>query len=443
MKKLTAVSVDNDIYVYEQGSDPYGAHVIEAPIQQLLNKQQYYLDNVATYTTLTASFVQPVVGAGDATSDVVVELKSNAWMILGQTVAVAAGGYYTVQAINPGGAVATLRCLSGVAQGSTVPSSGLVEPCGPTGVAGAAGPTGPTGPSQDWVPLTAATWTPTPAAGNQITTSYDYRNLLLPGTPLRWVNEIGVEVEDASARITASNGLAGHTSLIDGYGQLYFALIDDTGGYYHVDVYSHSDATGLIAHTASYNATGIKALVADNASGVTGTVTIDTLGTGTAIMRYLNYAIVTDVTATSVTTRGETFYDPVTSLCRGPRSHVAQVTIPIPGAFATASTTLYKDTHGIEGIPWGGPPAHCVAVVAKASAVAVAYAYVNVLVDGRRVSTATGSDGILLDTAYEHSTAYDINYDNLVIPGSVFELATTTGAAGNTNLRALALLVLI
>lgn len=297
-------------------------------------------------------------------------------------------------------------------------------------------------PSQDWVEFPAASWTPTPAAGNQITTSVDYREILLPGTPLRWVNEIGVEVSDTIG-ITAGNGLAGHTGLLDGYGQLYFAAIDDTGGYYHLDVYSHGDATGLIAHTASYNSTGSKALIADNASGVTGTVTVDVVGTGTAIMRYLNYAIVVSATTTSVTTRGETFYDPVTSLCRGPRSNVAQVTIPIPGAFATASTALYQATYGIEGLPWGGPPAHCVAVVAKASAVAVAYAYVNVLVDGRRVSSAWASAGILLDTAYEHSTTYDINYDNLVLPGSVFELATTTGAAGNTNLRALALLVLV
>jgi len=58
---------------------------------------------------------------------------------------------------------------------------------------------------------------------------------------------------------------------------LYASIIDDGGGSYHVEVYNDSarGAGDLIAHTASYNSTGEQALIEDNASDISGSITID------------------------------------------------------------------------------------------------------------------------------------------------------------------------
>lgn len=60
-------------------------------------------------------------------------------------------------------------------------------------------------------------------------------------------------------------------------GDVYPSLIDDGGGDFHVDVYSDAARTVKVAHTASFSTTGVKSLVADGGSGLTGSVTIATL----------------------------------------------------------------------------------------------------------------------------------------------------------------------
>ena len=58
-------------------------------------------------------------------------------------------------------------------------------------------------------------------------------------------------------------------------GRLYVSIVDDGGGDFHVNIYSDLARTALVAHTASYAAGGDEALVADNTSGLGGTITID------------------------------------------------------------------------------------------------------------------------------------------------------------------------
>jgi hypothetical protein len=63
----------------------------------------------------------------------------------------------------------------------------------------------------------------------------------------------------------------------DNAGKVWVNIVDDGAGYFHVDIYKDTakGAGNLVAHTATYNSTGAKALVADNTSGVGGTITID------------------------------------------------------------------------------------------------------------------------------------------------------------------------
>jgi hypothetical protein len=60
----------------------------------------------------------------------------------------------------------------------------------------------------------------------------------------------------------------------DTAGKLYIDVVDDTGGYRHVDVWKDAARSAKVAHTATYNSTGAKSLVADGGSGLTGSVTV-------------------------------------------------------------------------------------------------------------------------------------------------------------------------
>jgi hypothetical protein len=75
-----------------------------------------------------------------------------------------------------------------------------------------------------------------------------------------WENITGVDCDN-----TASGG------------RMYVKIIDDTGGYFHVALYDAAAmaAGDLVGHTATYNTTGAKAIVADNTSGLGGTLTVD------------------------------------------------------------------------------------------------------------------------------------------------------------------------
>lgn len=63
----------------------------------------------------------------------------------------------------------------------------------------------------------------------------------------------------------------------DTAGKIYATIVDDGGGSYHVDFYkATARAVGdLVGHTASYSGAGAQAIVADNSSGLGGTITID------------------------------------------------------------------------------------------------------------------------------------------------------------------------
>lgn len=80
---------------------------------------------------------------------------------------------------------------------------------------------------------------------------------------------------------TQVSGYENITGVVDGNTDdsksLHFSIVDDTGGFWHIDVYKGAARTTLEAHTATYNSMGAKALVADGGSGLGGTITVDAL----------------------------------------------------------------------------------------------------------------------------------------------------------------------
>lgn len=89
-----------------------------------------------------------------------------------------------------------------------------------------------------------------------------------------------VETGDAGAQLSGYENINGITSANSDDGVLYFSILADDGETgWHIDIYSDSARTVLVAHTANYTTTGAKALVADGASGLSGTVTVDLVET--------------------------------------------------------------------------------------------------------------------------------------------------------------------
>lgn len=104
------------------------------------------------YTVLTSSFTQPAVN-----SNVQIAVTNALWMVAGEIVYVATGGYYSVVSVDSG-TLATIKNLGytgNLAPTQTVPNSGGVTP------GGLVGPTGATGTSTG-----VGTYASRPAAGN-------------------------------------------------------------------------------------------------------------------------------------------------------------------------------------------------------------------------------------------------------------------------------------
>ena len=90
-------------------------------------------NGVSAFTTLSASFTQPVVG-GPVTG---VTVGQNSWMAVGQIIYISQAGYYSVDAIGPGttGVDLTLVQADGVVNPSTVASGKKVVPSGRNSIA--------------------------------------------------------------------------------------------------------------------------------------------------------------------------------------------------------------------------------------------------------------------------------------------------------------------
>lgn len=99
---------------------------------------------------------------------------------------------------------------------------------------------------------------------------------------------------DAGALLSAwalTGAVKGTNTDVDG--RIYLNVVDDGGGFRHVDIYKDAARTSLVGHTATYNTTGAKAIVADGGSGLGGTVTVAIVaGTETDLIVCVGFAVV-------------------------------------------------------------------------------------------------------------------------------------------------------
>lgn len=83
----------------------------------------------------------------------------------------------------------------------------------------------------------------------------------------------------------------------DADGKVYLTIVESPTGTFTINAWDSSanrtggTSTGKLFHTAAYTTTGAKAIVADNTSGISGTITVDTLGADSTIEIILKIAL--------------------------------------------------------------------------------------------------------------------------------------------------------
>ncbi len=107
------------------------------------------------------------------------------------------------------------------------------------------------------------------------TVQWDVRlsNFTIEGNAADFLNDGSNQV----GRITDITGVVKGTNT-DANGRLYLSVVDDTGGFFHIDFYSDVGRGALVGHTGTYNATGMEAVIADNTSGLGGEIGIGAVG---------------------------------------------------------------------------------------------------------------------------------------------------------------------
>lgn len=85
------------------------------------------------------------------------------------------------------------------------------------------------------------------------------------------------EANDGDNQLSGYDGITGLSWAVntDADGKIYLEIVDDGGGYYHVDLYMDGAKSLLVGHTGTYSGAGSQAITADNSSGLGGTITVD------------------------------------------------------------------------------------------------------------------------------------------------------------------------
>lgn len=108
-----------------------------------------------------------------------------------------------------------------------------------------------------------------------------------------FVNVEPDEQNDQVNLLSKWDGISGISESNTDNGRLYVSVIDDGGGFFHVELYDDSARGGgdLVGHTATYNTTGFKAIVADGGSGLGGFIDVDNVTVADADI-FVDFAIV-------------------------------------------------------------------------------------------------------------------------------------------------------
>jgi len=93
------------------------------------------------------------------------------------------------------------------------------------------------------------------------------------------------------AQLNLMENVTGLTDENTDRGRIWIEIVDDGGGWFHVEFFSDAALANQIGHTAGYNAAGLVAVAEDNASGLGGQIYIVSATAADANI-YADYALV-------------------------------------------------------------------------------------------------------------------------------------------------------
>jgi len=171
---------------------------------------------------------------------------------------------------------------------------------------------------------------------------------VMPGLPIR-IFDTGSPIiySDTNSNITAI-AITNMTSLhCDNRGMLYFSIIDDTGGYFHINAYDDAFRTHKVFHTATFNSIGSKNIIADAVStrgglAFAGTITIaGTIVANTAIIyQFYKYYLCTAYNGTTLSLAGiplSMVASSIKEIYIGSNNLVVEFDLSIPGAYGSTT----------------------------------------------------------------------------------------------------------
>ena len=307
-----------------------------------------------------------------------------------------------------------------------------------------------------WFPLTEGTdYTGTASlvgSAYQVPLLVDFTDWIRAGTALRFLDLYGIPILDTLSQIGTFENATGITStVLDARGRLWASVVDDGAGFYHLELYNREGKTAsdLVAHTASYNSVGLKALVADNSSGIGGTVDILAVAGADAdiyieFYRWYQCYAITATTLDLLGTNPSTGAGNLTEMWVGRTGLSVEAKWHVPGDFSTAATDeLLLDVANVPDM-WRGENARICAVNAWCKAVSGGAAPD---IDLRVYNSAAAAwfdvtGGISMGVAQNMEWGIPSADTTQVNTGDEFELSTTLGAAGDQNLSVDAWMVL-
>ena len=243
------------------------------------------------------------------------------------------------------------------------------------------------------------------------------------------------------ANVYDAIGITGVTAdFLDPSLLLYVDQNDIDATNFETKLYKDAAHTTLVGHTATYTTTGAKAIVADNGSGLGGTITVGTLvgTTSDIVLDYGRWGVVSAIVANLLTLHCPVLTGfTVGAIWRAPTvPHVVPMLLNIPGEFAESSESAALWTLGkIPGV-WNNGRAHLVRYgVRSFSDNGGDLPSVNIMIGSvlcDTTGTYAGQD--VADTAMTWE-AKDLDPINCVANyEDTIELSVTAGDTGDTDL---------
>lgn len=271
------------------------------------------------------------------------------------------------------------------------------------------------------------------------------------GLPVRIVDRRPIAYGDTYSNYSGGDALFGGITgnledYADDHGMIYPSLVSDGSGYFHLALYSDAARTILFGHTATFNAVGDLAFIANNGCALTGTITIaGTLtANSTASLQIYKYGILNsvDLATGAIIWDGAEIASGTGAIWIGDPELVRAVRIAIPGTYASATTSQAIYDRTSEKLFWDFGTAHLIGMrTIHGTADSTTQPKISLVHNGTPVNADV--DAYPVSTSRTFDVASTLDTSRRIEPSNSIELRVQKLGTGNAaKLSAVAVYVL-